>query len=49
MSVQSVYSIERRGNDYIARDHRNKPIGVYDTAIEAARAVGEAAEKAVQA
>jgi len=32
-------TIERRGDEYIARDNLNQSIGVYDTAIEAAAAI----------
>ena len=48
----SVYSgrdrlgaIERHGDQYLARDTHNRPIGVFDSMIEAARAVGAAADE----
>jgi hypothetical protein len=38
-------SVEQRDREFIARNNRNEPLGVFDTMIEAARAVGAAAEK----
>ena len=38
-----IGSIEQCGHEYIARDRRGHVIGRYDTAIEAANAIGGAA------
>jgi hypothetical protein len=38
-------AIERHGDQYLARDTHNRPIGVFDSMIEAARAVGAAADE----
>jgi hypothetical protein len=56
MSHHAVYdgqtrlgSIEQRDDGYLARNNRRQPIGVFDTMIEAARAVGAHAEKEASA
>jgi hypothetical protein len=38
-------TIERRGDEYIARDNLNRSIGVYDTAIEATAAISARAAR----
>jgi len=47
---RSIYSgqdrlgdVEHRDAEFIARDRRGKPIGVFDTMLEAANAVAKAA------